>query len=554
MSESANWQRFKSLYWWDRELGIGIDVSRMGFDDYYLDANIEMAQEGFAAMRDLERGANANPDEKRMVGHYWLRAPELSPTPEIRGQIEKAKERVKQFARQVAAGKILGPAGKPFQDVLLIGIGGSALGPELLHDALASADTALRMHFVDNTDPDGIARTLDGIPELARTLSLVISKSGGTKETRNGQLLVQAAYERQGVDYTKCFVAVTGEGSALDKLAKQERWLECFPMWDWVGGRTSLWSPVGLLPAALEGFDIDALLQGARKMDIATRVEDVKRNPAVLLALMWYYAGRGRGEKAMVVLPYKDRLAFLARYLQQLLMESLGKELDLEGKEVHQGLTVFGNKGSTDQHAYVQQLRDGINNFFVVFISVLADVCRRPRDPERAEELSRLEVEPNITAGDYLHGFLCGTREALSEKGRESLTISLNKLDEQSLGALLALFERAVGFYASYVYINAYHQPGVEAGKRAARDLLVLQAKIIEQLRRRQSPLTVAEIADSIQKQEACESIFAVLRHLAVNGRVAVETGGNIFEDRYFVPKLPRIKNLGHLKSKSSAI
>src|SRR5438477_12777714 len=156
-------------------------------------------------------------------------------------------------------------------------------------------------------------------------------------------------------------------------------------MWDWVGGRTSETSAVGLLPAALQGLDIDGILAGATACDEITRQPDMMRNPAALLALMWYYAGEGRGTRAMVVLPYKDRLELFSRYLQQLVMESLGKWTDRDGNEVGQGIAVYGNKGSTDQHAYVQQLRDGLNNFFVTFIEVLRD---------RAEGRPNLEVEP----------------------------------------------------------------------------------------------------------------------------------------------------------------
>ena len=139
--------------------------------------------------------------------------------------------------------------------------------------------------------------------------------------------------------------------------AREKGFLERFPMWDWVGGRTSETSTVGLLPAALQGIDVRALLDGAAAMDEATRRHETRANPAALLALAWHVAGDGRGTKAMVVLPYKDRLLLFSRYLQQLVMESLGKEKDLAGNVVHQGIAVYGNKGSTDQHAYVQQLR-----------------------------------------------------------------------------------------------------------------------------------------------------------------------------------------------------
>ena len=198
-------------------------------------------------------------------------------------------------------------------------------------------------------------------------------------------------------------------------------------------------------------------------MDVLTRCDDVSANPAALMALMWHHATDGCGAKDLVAIPYKDRLALLAKYLQQLVMESLGKETDLTGNTVYQGLTVYGNKGSTDQHAYVQQLRAGVHNFFVTFIGV-----QRDRTGESAP------VEPDVTSGDYLHGFLLGTRAALHEKGRESMTLLLDELTPRSLGALVALYERTVGLYASLINVNAYHQPGVEAGKQAAAEQQLL--------------------------------------------------------------------------------
>jgi glucose-6-phosphate isomerase len=242
---------------------------------------------------------------------------------------------------------------------------------------------------------------------------------------------------------------VTTPGSALHERAEQEGWLATFPMWDWVGGRTSITSAVGLLPGALLGMDLRAFLAGAAAMDDATRRADVWRNPATMLAAYWHHEGNGRGERAMVVLPYKDRLVLLSRYLQQLVMESLGKEHDRRGKVVNQGIAVYGNKGSTDQHAYVQQLRDGRHDFFCTFVRVLQD--RRQ---------GHFEVEPGVTSGDYLDGLWQGTRGALFEKGRTSATIGVDRLDERVLGALVALFERTVAIYAELIDVNAYHQPG----------------------------------------------------------------------------------------------
>jgi glucose-6-phosphate isomerase len=443
-----------------------------------------------------------------MVGHYWLRAPELAPKPEIAAEIKKTIADIKAFAAGVHAGAIH-PSGAPrFAHVLVIGIGGSALGPMFVADALGNPATDRAVvHFIDNTDPDGVARTLQQMAgRLGQTLCVVTSKSGGTPETRNGMLLVAAAYQAAGLEFTRHAVAITMPGSQMDRTAVSEGWLARFPMFDWIGGRTSQLSAVGLVPAALQGLDIDGLLAGAAECDAVTRQPDWRRNPAAWMALMWHYATGGQGKKDMVVLPYKDRLLFFSRYLQQLVMESLGKRLDLQGRRVDQGLTVYGNKGSTDQHAYVQQLREGVSNFFVVFIRVLESGG------------SPQPVEPGVTAGDYLHGFLLGTREALYDNDRESLTITIPRVDARTVGALIALFERAVGLYAALLGINAYHQPGVEAGKKAATSILALQGKVLGSLST--TPRTAEQIALDSGAADGMETVYLLLEHLAANGRV----------------------------------
>jgi glucose-6-phosphate isomerase len=280
-------------------------------------------------------------------------------------------------------------------------------------------------------------------------------------------------------------------------------------MFDWIGGRFSIMSAVGLLPAALQGIDIHGLLTGAREMDTATRVADPARNPAAALAGAWYAEGDGRGSKDMVVLPYKDALLLFSRYLQQLVMESLGKGRDLAGRAVEQGIAVYGNKGSTDQHAYVQQLRDGVSNFFVTFIEVLEDRTG-----------GSINVEPGVTSGDYLNNFLYGTRAALYEKGRGSITITIPRADARRLGALIALYERAVGLYASLVNINAYHQPGVEAGKKAAGSRLALQRRIVQALGASKDAQDMESLARAADAPDDAEAVYQILRHLEANGRV----------------------------------
>lgn len=523
-STAELWERYKATVCEVDVLGgVTLDISRMHFADGFLEKMAPAMAKAFAAMEAIEKGAIANADEKRMVGHYWLRDAGRAPTPEIRNEIETTVAKVKAFAADVHSGKLRAQGGVPFTGVLVVGIGGSALGPQFVSDALTSAGGAagadkLAVHFFDNTDPDGMDRALAQVGNLARTLVVVISKSGGTKETRNGMLAAAAAYQRAGLNFARHAVAVTGEGSELYKVAKEGGWLDIFPMWDWVGGRTSELSAVGLLPAALQGIDIAAMLAGARDMDGATRVREVKKNPAALMALMWHSAGGGKGLKDMVVLPYKDRLLLFSRYLQQLVMESLGKEKDRSGKEVHQGIAVYGNKGSTDQHAYVQQLREGINNFFVTFVEVLRD--------GGAGQTSAMMVEEDVTSGDYLHGFFQGTRRALAENGRESMTITVQEVSPAVVGGLIALFERAVGLYAELVDINAYHQPGVEAGKKAATAVIALQRKVLMALREGKQG-TADAIAGAIGTPGEAETVYLTLRHLAANPDHGVRAEGN---------------------------
>lgn len=519
---NALWNRYRKHLAVCPTIDLSLDISRMRFDDGFFERMNGPISRAFAEMSELERGAIANADEKRMVGHYWLRDATLAPTAEIREAIERTRDAVIQFAANVHAGKIAPQKGGRFTNVLVIGIGGSALGPQFVAAALGGTGEGdkMRPFFFDNTDPDGMTRTLAAIGgDLAKTLTVVISKSGSTKETRNGMLEAEAAYRVAGLAFAPHAVAVTGEGSLLDETAKKEGWLARFPMWDWVGGRTSELSAVGLVPAALQGIAIDEMLRGARDADAVTRRAVVKDNPAALLALMWHFAGQGRGKKAMVVLPYRDRLELFSRYLQQLVMESLGKERDRQGAVVHQGLVVYGNKGSTDQHAYVQQLRDGLDDFFVTFLRVLS-----PGDPGPR---GRIEVDPGVTSADYLDGFLLGTREALYENGRDSMTLTLGAVNARSIGALIAVYERAVGLYATLIDVNAYHQPGVEAGKKAAAHVVDLQGRVVNALAASKGEALDAEqLAARLGAPGDVEAVHLLLERLAADPTRHVRMSG----------------------------
>ncbi len=519
----SSWDTYQKSIIRYPEIGFTIDTSRM---DAPAEWSSEMQEKIARAFKDraaIEAGELMNPDEGRAVGHYWLRNADLAPAEE--GQwIKDVLNGVQTFAKQVLDGDIKAPNDRTFRHVLLVGIGGSALGPQLVGKALLPANAPVDIHYLDNTDPGGMDLVFEELGDgLAETLVVVISKSGGTAETRNGMLEAEKAFTARGLDFPKYAVAVTGEGSKLDQHAESQGWITRLPMSDWIGGRTSVMSAVGLLPAALLGLDIEQFLAGAAAMDEKTRVDDAATNAAMTLALMWHHAGDGVGKKDMVILPYCDRLDLMSKYLQQLVMESLGKELDLDGQQVNQGIAVYGNKGSTDQHAYVQQLRDGLLNFFATFIEVRST---RSGDSMQVDELGS-------TTGDYLQGFLRGTRKALYESGRQSITITLDSLNAFSLGSLIALYERAVSFYASLVNINAYHQPGVEAGKKAAGDFLDLLARVKSHLAETGSGGVTAESMASNLGESDVEAVYHCLNHLAAAGACERTDGENPASDRF---------------------
>jgi glucose-6-phosphate isomerase len=275
-----------------------------------------------------------------------------------------------------------------------------------------------------------------------------------------------------------------------------------------IGGRTSETAIVGHVPAALAGIDFRALVEGARYMDELTRAEDPLANPAYQLALSWYIAGHGRGDRNLVIVPYSDRLVLLARYLQQLVMESLGKEQGLDGRIVHQGLTVFGNKGGTDAHAYIQQLNDGRDDFFVTFVEVLKDAAH-------------VDLGGSLTMGDYLHAFKQGLVNALTAKRRQVMEIVLDDLTPFSLGMLIAVYERAVAYYAELIGINAFHQPGVQAYKRASDAINALNLDVQTWIAGVTLPWqgTAAAAADAMGAPDRAADLEGILAKFAVNGR-----------------------------------
>ena len=524
MNNKDKWKRYCDLLFSSDSLGFWLDISRMDVEMIDFENFKDIYSKAFDSIESLENGSIANLDEGRQVGHYWLRNPQIAPSQKISDSISNEIQDISKFGSSILNGEITNSDGEKYTDVFWIGIGGSGLGPLLIKESFKRDSIGLNLHFLDNVDPEGISHKLNSIlPNIESTLFVVVSKSGGTPEPLIGMEQSMKFVQDNNHNWSSRAIAITSKGSKLDSLAVQENWLKIFDLPDWVGGRTSITGAVGLLPAVLIGADIKKFLDGASQMDTLTRVKDINNNPAALLSLAWFKSGNGKGERDMVVLPYRDRLEVFSRYLQQLVMESLGKKFDRDNNQVNQGIAVYGNKGSTDQHAYVQQLRDGVDNFFVNFIEIL-------HDPEEIIEVK------NKRPGDYLSGFLQGTRSALTEGGRQNLTITFKSFDESTLGALIALFERSVSLYAELINVNAYNQPGVEAGKKAATNIINLQ-KEIEELLNDGKERTLSEINDTLST-DSIESIYLILRKLSENSAHYLMNGNQSNPDKLIISKI----------------
>ncbi|MBO5759910.1 MAG: glucose-6-phosphate isomerase [Lentisphaeria bacterium] len=489
----------------DGASAFSMNFAGMDFEESAFDSVGERFAFVHSEMEKIELGEIKNPDENRKVTHFTDRSSYTG---------SAAFSEVEEFAAAIREGKIKGSTGKKFESALINGIGGSALGPQLLQMAIngpywnekssSKRNGNLKIYFLDNTDPSGLCDALE-VCDLETTLVVNVSKSGGTQETKNNMLVAMQIFADAGIDFAKHSCAITMKDSELDKTARESNYLKVFEMAESIGGRTSETSIVGHLPAALAGIDFASLIRGACHMDSLTRRASFRENPAYMLSALWYIAGNGKGDRNMVIVPYSDRLILFSRYLQQLVMESLGKEKDLDGKRVCQGLNVFGNKGGTDAHAFIQQLNDGRDDFFVTFIEVMEDAMTA-------------NVAGTVTMGDYLHGFMTGLAGALRAKGRQTIEMRIPRVDTFNIGMLIALYERAVAAYAELIHINAFHQPGVQAYKLASKGVIQLlndTEKALPQI----APFagTVEELAAKLGMEEDLYILEGIMAKLAAN-------------------------------------
>lgn len=364
-----------------------------------------------------------------------------------------------------------------FDDVVLLGIGGSALGPIALRTALAKRgwneltaaerDGNPRLHVLDNIDPVTIDAVL-GRVDLARTLFIVTSKSGGTAETMSQFLIAHQRVEAAGLRVADHFVFVTDPVKGALRPLAQELGVAALEIPPGVGGRYSVLTPVGTLPAALIGIDVQQLLEGAASMTEWCDTSEFEKNPAGLLASLLYLSDVRHGRVIDVLMPYSDPLKDLAAWFVQLWAESLGKHRP-DGTSV--GSTPLPAVGATDQHSQVQLFMEGPANKVVAFIAV-ADHGVDITMPSAFQHVNELGYLGGHTLAELINIEQRATAGALAKRGRPNLTIHAERVDAWHVGGLMALLEIATAYAGQMYGVNAFDQPGVELGKQFAYALL----------------------------------------------------------------------------------
>lgn len=372
-------------------------------------------------------------------------------------------ERIGQFV-QAARGK--------FDQIVVLGIGGSSLGPIALRDAFKNpfVPTKPELLVLDNIDPDLIAEATKAL-DLRRTLFLTISKSGGTPETVSQYFYFLDQVQSAGLAAKDHFVFVTDPQKSF--LLEEAHRLEitCFPIPSNVGGRFSVLTAVGLLPAALIGIDISKLLAGALTMQKKFLSEDAQENlPFTLAAIQYLLLQKGKTQN--VIYPYAQKLFRVGDWCRQLIAESTGKRHAENGDEVFAGITPIASLGATDQHSQNQLYFEGPNDKLFLFLEVenfasTVDIPLPDQDDERFAYLKNTDFQTLLNLEK------AGTAGALTKVGRPHVTIKLPRIDEEHLGAIFLLFEGATAFLGEFLGINAFDQPGVELSKNITRELLL---------------------------------------------------------------------------------
>lgn len=362
-----------------------------------------------------------------------------------------------------------------FDALLVLGIGGSSLGLRAAHEALESYQRAPgtpELRVLDNTDPSSVLRSMRNL-EARRTLTLVISKSGGTLETLAALAYVDGWYASNKVPRDRGMVIVTGpSGGALNAYADQHG-IPRFVVPENVGGRFSVLSPVGLLPACLLGYNISKMLHGAREMrDASLNAGGSMENAPMLSAAAHAHLFQRRDKLTSVIFPYASRLKRLGDWYAQLWSESLGKERDLSGRPVSCGQSVVVAVGASDQHSQMQLFLEGTNDKLLTFIGV--DEFESHIAFPDGFDYAGMGIG-DLAGKDFkrvIHAQMAGSARALAERHRPNLTLRIPRLDAYHLGALFMFFELQTAYAGKYLHVNPYDQPSVELVKRITREML----------------------------------------------------------------------------------
>lgn len=371
---------------------------------------------------------------------------------------------VKEFASMVE---------NRFENILVLGIGGSALGGLAVTEALLKPYWNLltpeqrnglpRIFFLDNIDPDSMNGLLD-ILDLKKTLVNVITKSGSTAETMSQYMIIKDRLEKElGDDYRRNIVATTDKKvGVLRQLADQEGY-KTFVVPDDVGGRFSVFSAVGLVPFALVGLDIDQIMNGIKDMDLALKNTDINQNIAAQGALIQYLLDTKKGKNLSVMMPYSSRLKYVSDWYVQLWAESLGKEVNNNGDKVNVGPTPIKALGATDQHSQIQLYNEGPNNKVITFIRV--ENFDTTLEIPHIFEYTGIGYLGGKTINDLINAEADSTRVALADYSRPTMTLSIEKIDEYNVAQLLYMLEVQTAIAGELYNINTFNQPGVEQAK-----------------------------------------------------------------------------------------
>lgn len=360
-------------------------------------------------------------------------------------------------------------ANRHFKYFVILGIGGSMLGPKTIVDALCSENIKKRVICLDNIDPY-LVESVEGRVDLAQTLFLVQTKSGGTPETIAQYLYFKDKVERANLKFQDHFVFVTdAQKGWLRQVATTEK-VPSFEVPANVGGRFSVLSAIGLLVSALVGLDIEKLLLGAKEL-VEKEFDSASTGSALCLAKASYLL-KSKGKTNVVIMPYSSRLQTFSDWCVQLISESTGKQYDLMGKEVFAGLTPISSLGATDQHSQLQLFNEGPNDKQIFFIEINNYQVKVPIPSAELKDNKELSYLSNQSFNSLIQAELEGTRQSLTESLRPNVTIAIDRVDEANLGALFMFFELYTAFLGEFLNIDTYNQPGVERSKVLTREIL----------------------------------------------------------------------------------